>query len=473
MKSFHSYVLCILTALLLVSCNDNIDSVGSSIQPTHDKIVVKANVYNLETENLFLDRIYNRPDVFLLGTYDDKKYGKLQADILAQFNHPFGENMSAADRFPENAKADSAILVLYYGSWHGSRNSLLNATVYRMNTDKKLDPDAYYPSNIDPSEYVNFSASRVVLGKKAFTARDITGTADSTMIVIDLSEDKDFVQELFDISKEYGLGSTPPAEDFLNRFKGVYINTDLGDATMMHISAMRMLLYYSYEVHIEGKDTVLSNYQIYSANSEVTQINRFLHPNRDEIVNQLNSNPNVNYISSPANIYSRVNIPLRGIAEDMLDSIGTEKRLFVNNATIKVEPLFEDEKDSLDLSQPGYVLLMKEEDMDQFFTKERLPNDSVLLSAFSSTDSTYTFNIATLLTNELKKATVDRVIHPEQMNEELKMVMVPVSVSTSSDYYGNTTVNRVRQQPLMTGVEFRSGQNDERPMKVRVTFSGF
>lgn len=437
---------------------------GSSIQPEGDKITVKTDTFRLTSNSFFVDRIYNRADSLLLGTYVDEKYGTVHADILARVEAPFD---SAGFRFPteeESLKADSAFLILSYNAWFGSKYSTMSVKVYEMNQNNVLDYYTYYPSDINPDLFVDKNKPNALLGD-AILAMD----KDSTSIYMKLSDD--FTKKLFNISKNY----TNEAEYFEN-FNGIYIEPNIGDATMMYLKNIDVLLYYHYDTKVAGKDTAFVNTVRYVVNNTV--INRFQHPDTDKVKDYLEQNDSVNYIASPANIYAQVNVPLKRMIESMQESIGTDKKLVVNSAIIEVEAKNTDNKteiSDLKLPLPGYMLLMKKEDMSTYFTQERSTNDSIVYAAYNSTDSCYSFNIAAYIDREIRRSPKDdtgKILISDDL-ESMEMVLIPIRVATGYDSYGNTTISSIKQQVLMSGIEVRSGSHPDRPMKLNLLYSGY
>lgn len=458
MKSFAYYALLLsFFSVAVCSCKNDITDMGSNIQPEGDQIKVVTDTFHLTTENLFVDRIYNRPDSLLLGTFVDGKYGTTYADILARFEASFD---SVGFRYPKDAEADSTFLILSYRSWFGSENSVMSVKAYEMNK-QTLDYYTYYPTNLDVEEYLDM---KELLGDAVFSASDSTQS-----IRIRLKDD--FTRRLFEASREF-----KDEDDFFNRFKGLYITSSLGDATMMYLRNVSMLLYYHYDTTIGERDTTFVNTTTYIVDGSV--VNRFQHPDTARIRQHLEAHDSINYVASPANIYAQVNVPLRRIVEQMQDSIGLDKRLIVNGAIVRVEAKDVDnktEQSNISVPVPGNMLLMKKDEMDRFFSDNSLPTDSVVYAGYTSADSCYNFNIARYITREIDKAQKDEEGHiliPDDL-EQLELVLVPVRITTTTSSSNTTTISSVSQQVLINGVTIRSGNDPKRPMKIDLVYSGF
>lgn len=456
MKSIYYKIVLSLVLFAVVACKSDVTDMGASIQPEGDKILVKTDTVHLSSDCFFVDSIFNRPDSLLLGTFIDEKYGTIQADILARFEPPFAEGDY---RYPSNAKVDSAFLVLPYASWFGASNSTMAIKTYEI-TKEVLNYYTPYSSNANIEDYIDLS-NPTLLGDTVFAPND------SSYILVRLFDD--FTQHLFDITKSFET-----EDEFFENFSGMYITTELSDATMVYLQGATIILYYHYEKEIAGKDTVFVKNTNYVVNSTV--INRFQHPDSEKIKVRLDNDRTINYVSSPANFYTQIDIPLRRIVQQMQDSIG-DKRLVINSALVKVEAIeTENRTESSDITVPipSNMLLVQKSEMNNFFASPQpLPTDSAIYANYSTKDSCYTFNIAPYLTKEIKKAANNNEINISEIPDKMEMILLPIQVTSSTDYYGNTTISAIKQQTLINGVTIRSGQDLERPMKMNLLFSGF
>ncbi len=473
MKS-QSIVLLFLVSLLTFSCTDNVSDLGIKIQPSSDNITVGTDTFHVVTENVFIDSIFAKQDSFLLGTFYDTKYGSTQADILAQVNCPVNY------QYPPGSVVDSVLAVLTYKSWFGDSYSPMNVRIYQM--DKQtFDYPKLYASNLNPSDYTTYPEP---IGHKIFTAKDASGLrSDTTTILIKLSDKfrNWFVNAQSDNVINVASNTYSSESNFTNFFKGIYITTDFGVATMLNVRQVDMELYYHYNHTVKsssGVDSlVTSSYVIpFPANSEVRQVNRFLHPENAAIKLKLAQNEAVNYISSPAGIQTRVTVPLKRIKQRM-DSLISGKKQTLNSAVLRVDAT---EIDSSKLAEPivNYMLLIKESKIEDFFNKNELPDATyAILGQFSQSQNTstllyeyhYSFDIATMIANELK-------LNPNP-DSDLKLRLVPVQVttttSTSSSGATTTSITAVKQQTGMSAITILSGKDVTTPMRIKMIYSGF
>jgi len=467
MKSYP-IILLFLLSLFVFSCSDSLTDIGSGVQPISDQIKVGTDTFHLATTTVPVEYINSRPDSFLLGSFYDTKFGSTKADILAQVNCPVGF------KYPSNAVADSAVVIMYYKTWVGSKYSPLDINIYQMNLNTFKFSDLFH-SNLNPSEYTD---QTIKLGQKIFSAKDAAIVRkDSTAIRFKLSNS--FVST-FGNDSYYSSTNT-----FLDFFKGMYITANYGASTMLTIRQIDLLYYYHYTYltkNIHGGDSLVTVNDVrpFPANSEVRQVNHFVH---DRSTVNLNRDT-VNYIASPANFQTRINVPLNRIKQRM-DAGVKGKDLSVNSALLKVEVTEQKEDTAAKRTAPTYLLLIKESAKKRFFDNRELPSDTCAIQGSYTTEQIgttgtykhyYSFNMSTLVANEFKLAKQKGTTLPESMN----MLLVPIKISTTTNSSGVTSYIYVKENHLMNAVTIRSGKvidpNKDKataPMMIKVVYSGF
>lgn len=454
--------------IFITSCNDsNITDMGSSIQPPGDEILVAADTFSIISSNYAVNSMFSRPDSFLLGTFYDQTYGTVHADIFAQVEY------AKNHVYPSTTVPDSILLYIKYLKYFGDKHSPMLVNVYEMNKDTTFNYMTPYPTNLNPDLYVNKSAASALIGEKSFTAVDANGK-DSTSVAIKLSNS--FLQRFAGAPSDIYTDENK----FLKFFKGLYITTEFGSASMLYVRQIDMIYYHHYTYitkGINGQDsTVKVNVSVpFPANPRVRQVNRFLHPDKNNIINQLESKTEqIHHISSPANIYTRVSLPLKRMQERLEGN--SSRRLAINNAKLRVDINNLNEED-FPQPIPSNVLLIRESSLNRFFSKRELPTDScaVLGSYAYEKDSEtgeynyyYTFDIAGLIAYEFKQAKTNNTTAPEKSD----FLLVPVRLKTSGSG-NNTTITEVAQQYLLNGVTICGGNHPKKPIKAQIVYSGF
>lgn len=463
MKSYP-IILLFLLSLFVFSCSDLAD-LGTGIQPSSDQIKIGTGSFNLTSKTFFVDSIFSRADSFLLGNYYDTKFGSTNAEILAQVNCPLGFT------FPPKSHGDSASIALVYTTWAGNAYAPMDVNIYEMNKGKTFSYTGVYPSNIDASAYADQTTANK-LAERIFSPKDaITTRADSTAIVFHLNSD--FVTRFFDDSKYTSTSK------FFDSFKGIYIKANYGSASLLNVSAVNLRYYYHYTYttkNIHGRDSVVTvnNNLSFPANTEVRQVNRFVHSDRKTVVHPADS---VTYVASPANLYTRISVPLNKIQQHMDSVFGSTKlKETINSAMIKVEATNID-VDTVRAPTTKYMMIIKESEVENFFKNHKLPTDTCKYAVLATHTSAlvvnsttvyedyYKFNIALMIATELQNAKQNKVAPADKLD----LVLVPVRVS----YNSSGSVTRVIQDYLMDAVTIRSGKNAYSPLHMNLVFSGF
>lgn len=461
MKTPFLLLLLAFVMLGVSSCsNDELTDIGSSVQPAGDQILVSSESFDIQSDNYYPDYLISRADSFLLGTFYDEKYGTTHADVFAQVQAP--ENFV----YPAGSVPDSIKLVVYYQKYFGDRYSPMHLSVYEMNKGT-FEYSKAYKSNIDPADYTDKS---ILLGKKSFTAVDAVSGVDSTMVRIKLSDD--FLQRFTNI----GPDTYASDENFINFFKGVYVTSDFGSATMLYVKKLYLQYFFHYTYPIKGSQgqdstAVVNSTITFPANELVRQVNRFMHPDAAKVRAELEASAGqLHYISSPANVYTRINLPLKEMQQKME---GSGLRLAVNYANLRIN-IDEEEGSTISQPIPTNVLMIKESAIDRFFSNRELPTDSTAVLgsySYNLNDSTkkyeffYSFDLAGLIVQEFKTAREKGEAPP--VTE--KYVLVPVRLK----YDENKSITDIGPQYLMQSVTICGGNHLTRPMSIRTVFSGF
>ncbi len=459
-------LLFFILALALSACKDDVLNTGASVLPAEDEIVVCVDTFSIKSSLLQADSIYSSPDSMLLGECDSK-FGTIHGDILTQLACPEGYE------YEEGAEVDSVCIFLVYTTWYGDGHSPMSVQAYELDKNTFYYSNRYF-SNIDINEYWSGEDSTYILEHdKIVVAAAPTDSAGKGQYFVRLKTNNDFAKRFFekqDFSSQDAYSET---------FKGLYISSDFGSATMLHITDISLGVYYHFTYSRAGVDTLVNNEKWFYSNSEVRRVNRISYSN-STIEKLKKDQDSVNYIVSPAHLYTCLNIPMKEMAESILNKDEMlNKRPYVNMARLRIEVLNKytgqtSQKTSDDWAQPAaFMLLVKQDAAERFFIKRELPSDScAIVSALSSgTDSIgntiyyYSYDLNTLLTQQLRA---------EEKTETLTMYLMPVSVETSAgSSSGTSTITAVHPLQTVSATTIRSAQNKDNPMRLEVVCSGF
>ena len=180
---------------------------------------------------------------------------------------------------------------------------------------------------------------------------------------------------------------------FNQLFKGLYICTDFGASSVLYVNDITMTVFYHFtKQRPQMSDPIIHDTRAFYANEEVRQVNRYTYPNRKAILETYAQVTDTNYIVSPANIYTELTVRMDSIYNRINSQIGDTAayRVYVNKADLTVDVLYSDSvtgrpRDNWD--QPAsYMMLIQKEKMDSFFSKNKVPSDSVaIVTALSAT----------------------------------------------------------------------------------------
>ena len=459
------------------ACKNDVSSAGQAVLDDDDAIVVYVDTFPLTSGIDSCAAIISQADSFLLGEIETD-YGLLRSAILTQLACPEGY------RYPSNAEVDSICLFMYYSSWMGDPKSPLAINAYLM--DKKtFNYTGTYPTDLNIEDYCSkektilANYSIVVASEKLDSIMNDEGVY---IPALRMKVNDDF-RDYF-----WGIKSFTDQDDFNQKFKGLLIESSFGSSTMLNISDIALGVFYHFKYErIPGdptSDTTVHDMKAFYANSEVRTVNHLAYPDKKEWIDRLKQDSDTyNYIIAPAGAYTRITFPMERISDSimqhMVETVGDldilTKQPYVNKAEVRIEVTnvyngSTADKTRDDWLQPAkYMLLIRESSMKRFFENKELPSDTcALLSPLvQTTDSAgdavyyYTFDMSDFLINQLRK---------ESNDQDLKMMLVPVSVNIASTEVSNSTYSAVRQLQTMSATQVKSAKNGT---KFEIVYSGF
>lgn len=467
---------------LWTGCKDDVATTGQSVLDSDDKIFVLADTFTISSVVDSCDAIISQADSFLLGEIETD-YGTLRASILTQLACPEGYSYPAD--FAVDS-VDSICLFMYYSSWEGDPNSPIAVNAYLM--DKQtFQYSGTYPTDLNISDYCSREKSiltnhRIVIASEKLDSIQNNDGTYSPMVRMRVNDD--FMQEFASIR------SFTDQKTFNEAFKGLLIETSFGSSTILNISDIALGVYYRFGYNKAGRDTVVHDFKAFYANSEVRTVNHLYYEDKKELVEKLqNDSDTYNYIIAPACVYTRLQFPLKEIADTIIQNMrdpltgDTVKWPYVNKAEVRVsvENKFTgstSDKTYNDWIQPASnMLLIREESLERFFVNKELPSDTCALlgTLTQGVDSVgdaiyyYSYDMSDFLTDRLHKILREK-LYEENNNPTLNMLLVPVTIGTSTVSNSATAVTSVRQQQTVSATKILSAKNG---MKLEIVYSGF
>lgn len=450
---FLKYLCGLLLFTALYSCDEN-NTIGGSIQPDQDRISIFYDTVHVISQTVIIDSMLYRSSSAYLGEFTDPFFGTTKPDFLAQLYCP------RLFAFPDDVKRiDSAYLYIYYGDWFGDSTTMMHINVYELN--KPLQIGQSYYTNINPSQYCDKSG---LLGQIAFTAGDMYAT-DSIKAL-------STYQTLIKVPISLSLGNrflrdsrTNPSyfaspDKFTQYFNGLYITSDYGNGSILYISHSEIEFCYGTYLYSNTsgglRDSFVIGASYFPVTKEVKQINRFEHPDLSYYLNPADVSDSLNYVFSPAGMYTRVTIPDRVFSKLSGAS--------VNSMRLKVLATQFD-KSEYGMSPPDNMLLIRESEARSFFSRFEM-NDELnsFLAEYDSDNECYEFNLSYYAQKMVRELDDPDSTSFSTFNS---MLMIPVTIVESADG------DQVRLEQLLTpsAVKVRGAKHPSMPMKLELIYS--
>ena len=467
--------LWVLLALVCcwTACRDDVASAGSGVLDEDDEIAVFVDTFPLISMIDSCKAIVSQADSFLLGEIETD-YGTLRGSVLTQLACPEGYS------YPENAEIDSMCLFVYYDSWTGDANAALAVDAYLMDKET-FNYSTAYPTDLNITDYCSrefpiLTNRRIVVATEKL---DSIQNDNGDYVPMLRMRVNDGFQNYF-----WAIRSFESQNAFNQQFKGLLLESSFGSSTMLNISTIALGVYYHFSYSKAGKDTTVTDMKAFYANAEVRTVNQLTYEDKKQTVENLKKDSDTyNYIIAPACVYTRVVFPLGRITDSIMGHMteiidgetDTIRRPYVNKAEVRIDVTnvykgSASKKERNDWLQPApYMLLIKESSMERFFANKELPTDTcALLSSLIQTTGTsgeslyyYTYDLSDFITNQLRQQTDI---------EELRMMLVPVSLNAASSSTSVSSYSSVRQQETMSVTRIKSAKNGT---QFEIVYSGF
>lgn len=508
----------LLAVLTFFGCDDSTNTLGIGMLPDSDGMTAHTTIFNVTTESFLADSVFAKTSTGYVGRFTDPEFGYYEASFLTQLNctdnFSFPEVYKVTERDSQGnpTKAtgimagDSVVsvqLVVFYSKWFGDSLNANRMSVYEL--DEKLEKNYY--TNIDPEKFYNRFDSKYLLGRKAYSAYDLS-VPDSVRFAKDANNNFTFYPNVsFPLDKKtFGEDRLlkvyrehpdyfKDANTFIDKiFKGVYVKNDYGDGTVLYIDRVDLQMQFRFH-HVndttgvalkkkDGTDSLFySMNTVFASTKEVIQANQFL--NSDKIKEKAEEKEHT-YIKSPAGIFTEATMPYDDIYNALSqDTLNAVKLTFTNYN--------QENKYEFSMSAPSNVLLIRKKDLKKFFEENQLSDN---VTSFTTTHNSiatnqYTFrNIARLVTTcinekqaakkkakEAAGATWDEKkweddwANNEETKEWNKVLLIPVAVNYNGTGQNATMIGILNDlQPTYAKLK---GGPDGGPLQIEVTSTSF
>ena len=452
---FFSLLAVALSLAAMVSCQNDISQVGTSLTGDAVEIVIDST-YTVEGKTITVTSIRPKSSEQMIGQISIPAYGTLRSDVVAQFL-PSTE-LDTADYSAENV--DSIFLNLRYtnNAFVGDSVAPMRITVYpltrQINADISSDfnPDGYY--------------SPTPLGSKVYNAStlDSAGVTTVSSKGVDIKLPTEFGRRLFkafqDNPASYASGETF-ARDV---FPGIYMTNTFGTGRLTVMTTCAMTLYMRKIYTPEGEtklDTLDATHLYYLTTPEVVSNNNLTYTMSDNLKNLIDEGHTL--MVAPCGTEIEFTFPLEKILADYRSH---SDRVSVINTLTMALPV-DTIASGLGVTPPPYALMVLKKDRDEFFNKNKLPdNITSFYSTYSATSQAYNFN-------NLRSYIVEMAGRENVSAEDFTFCLIPVQVSfeslANSGYYYTSSSTESDVQPYLTTPVMADIRFDK--AKIKFTYS--
>lgn len=478
MKKIFVFLALAVSMALITSCDDTTDTIGGSLIPDNDKLVVSTDSFDVSSKTIPAGNVIPRTSTGYLGKMTDAETNtQVTANFMTQFHVLDNYQMTVADSITsrdasKNIIADSCEIRLFYKGSYGDSLAQMKLTAYELN--KPVEEGITYRSNFDPiaNNYVRTNGGIAV--NRSYTLTDLT-EPDSVRktsnyvknINIKLNDqytDKDgVVYNNFGTYLMRKYQSNPTA--FRNSYHflheicpGFYFKITDGEGSMAKIEQAQINIYYRAKKGTSEKETFTK----LVGTEEVLQLTNF--SNDQAKLQDLIKETGHTYLKTPAGLFTQLTLPIT-------DILTGHENDTINSAKIEVKRVNNNASSTYNFGIPQNILMLPADSVETFFAKTRLnDNKTSFLASYNTTKNSYIFNNISGLISFFKQAK-----SPRSENWG-KVVLVPVELQTTSTGSGasqKTTVNMISNQMGLSSTKLLGNTSAGNGLRITVVYSKF
>ena len=466
--------------LALASCDDNTDTLGSSLTNTEDLIQVSDNVFDIVSKTVAADSVISRNTLGYLGLVKDPETGAyVKSDFVTQFHISEGYAFPPEDTLARGITADSCDVRLFFENFYGDSLASMKATLYELR--KPVEENAVFYNNFDPEaqgfvrigtataqctkaySLVNKNLSDSLRHSSSYT-NNILFNLNRTYISAEGKEYNNYGTYIMD--RYY---ANP--EDFKNSYTfahnvcpGFYIKLENGIGSMAYIRSSQMNVYYTIHDSIDKP-----SYNSFAGTEEVRQVTRIITDNNR--IQQLAQDNTCTYVKSPAGLFTELTLPVEEICK------GHENDSIIS-AQVVLKCFNKDNDMKYVFSAPQTLLMVQNVKMKEFFEESKIADyRTSYIAQIASDGGSYTFgNIGHLI-----RTMYDAMPHDDAAREEWKrnnpewnkVLLIPVKADYTS-LQSSTVLSSVSHDMSLTSVRLVGGSESRNGnVTVSVIYSKF
>lgn len=425
MRKFTGIVAAIgVLAFGLWSC-DETSTIGGILAEDELTIQVDSD-FILEGHSIALESVRSQTVYQLLGTIEIPEYGMLSSSVVTQF-------LSSTTLDTANftaANVDSLVLLMQFSPGNFIGDSIVPMGLKAYTLNKELPSPIF--SDFNPAGYYDPTPLSTVVYNTSTLESDSLAKLPTRSIRMMLPQSlgRDLFQSFVDNPSNFALPST-----FIkNVFPGLYIENSFGSGRMTCVqkTTMRMYLRKIYEKEDGVRDTLDAQYDYFMVTPEVLTNNNFRYAISDDLSERVSAGEQL--VVAPCGYEVETTFPTRAIISRYRENSNALSVVNTLSLSIPADSI----ENSLGVSPPPYLLMVRKDKREDFFANNRLPdNVSSFYATYDSSNHTYNFgSMRAYIVNMLGK-------EEEITDEDCTFVIVPVSISfetVSGSYYAGSQV---------------------------------
>lgn len=468
-----------LATLLIAGCDDNTSTMG--IPSKDEEVFPSYGTFLAYTHSEAMDSVLGNSTSSYLGSIDDPETGtRIRADFAAQF-HTF-ENYSfpkfdlmfpddGVKRTTDSIRCDSVEVRLYFSNYYGAKNAPLKLEVYPLDKNNVLQEEEDYYTDTNLDQFVLPGSEPIAT--KVFTTEDYNLAdaernsathADNVRIMLPDTVGSLIMRAYYDHPEYFKDSYT-----FIRKVcPGFLFKIRSGNGSMLSVDVSTLNIYFNFYDKVK-RDSTCSALARFAATPEVIQSTQFSNDDMQSLVEE----DDCTYLKTPAGIMTVAQLPINEIYQNHeTDSVSRAQLTFtrLNNTKPSTQSL----------GIPQSLLLVRKADATSFFKKRSVADSKTsYTTSYSSTYNTYTFNNICRLISQCRKEKLAGMKAENLTEQEWeqkhpdwnKVVLIPVSISTATDTYGETHQVSVTHDMSMNSIRLQGGANT--PIKMQVIYSRF
>lgn len=468
-----------LATLLIAGCDDNTSTMG--IPSKDEEVFPSYGTFLAYTHSEAMDSVLGNSTSSYLGSIDDPETGtRIRADFAAQF-HTF-ENYSfpkfdlmfpddGVKRTTDSIRCDSVEVRLYFSNYYGAKNAPLKLEVYPLDKNNVLQEEEDYYTDTDLDQFALPGSEPIAT--KVFTTEDYNLAdaernsathADNVRIMLPDTVGSLIMRAYYDHPEYFKDSYT-----FIRKVcPGFLFKIRSGNGSMLSVDVSTLNIYFNFYDKVK-RDSTCSALARFAATPEVIQSTQFSNDDMQSLVEE----DDCTYLKTPAGIMTVAQLPINEIYQNHeTDSVSRAQLTFtrLNNTKPSTQSL----------GIPQSLLLVRKADATSFFKKRSVADSKTsYTTSYSSTYNTYTFNNICRLISLCRKEKLAGMKAENLTEQEWeqkhpdwnKVVLIPVSISTATDTYGETHQVSVTHDMSMNSIRLQGGANT--PIKMQVIYSRF